>query len=77
MSIKELADYCGTSVEMMERHYADWMEAETAAELAARGGTPTPSVTIVHAGSNALLSLEPGSATRGAGRRVLRPPSSP
>jgi hypothetical protein len=26
---------------MIERHYADWMEPDTAAELAALGGTPT------------------------------------
>jgi integrase len=39
VSIKKLADYCGTSVEMIEKHYADWMEPETAAELAALGGT--------------------------------------
>jgi len=38
ISIKKVADYCGTSVEMIERHYADWMEPETAAELAALGG---------------------------------------
>jgi integrase len=40
VSIKKVADYCGTSVEMIERHYADWMEPETAAELAGLGGTP-------------------------------------
>jgi integrase len=43
VSVKKLADYCGTSVEMIEKHYADWMEPETAAELAALGGTPTRS----------------------------------
>jgi hypothetical protein len=47
VSIKKLADYCGTSVEMMERNYADWLEPETPAELAGLGGTPTRSVTIV------------------------------
>jgi integrase len=41
VSMKKLADYCGTSVEMIEKHYADWMEPETAAELAGLGGTPT------------------------------------
>jgi integrase len=46
ISIKKLADYCGTSVEMIEKHYADWMEPETAAELAALGGTPTATTTI-------------------------------
>jgi integrase len=40
VSIKKLADYCGTSVEMIEKHYADWMEPETAGELAGLGGTP-------------------------------------
>jgi hypothetical protein len=38
VSMKKLADYCGTSVEMIEKHYADWMEPETAAELAGSVG---------------------------------------
>jgi integrase len=49
ISIKKLADYCGTSVEMIERHYADWMEPETAAELAALGGTPTKTRRVAEA----------------------------
>jgi hypothetical protein len=46
ISIKKLADYCGTSVEMIERHYADWMAPESAAELAALGGTPAATATM-------------------------------
>jgi integrase len=47
VSIKKLADYCGTSVEMIERHYADWMEPETAAELAGLGGAPSVTTRLV------------------------------
>jgi integrase len=49
ISIKKVADYCGTSVEMIEKHYADWMEPETAAELAGLGGTPKQTAKIAEA----------------------------
>jgi integrase len=39
-STKKLADYCGTSVAMIEQHYADWMAPTTPAELAVLGGQP-------------------------------------
>src|SRR5262245_7958382 len=47
--IKKLADYCGTSVAMIEQHYADWMEPKTPAELAALGGQPTTRSRVVEA----------------------------
>lgn len=37
-NIKALADYCGTSVEMIEKHYAGRMPASSAEELAGLGG---------------------------------------
>ena len=46
VSTKKLADYCGTSVGMIETHYAGWMPAESAAELAAMGGTPAATTTV-------------------------------
>jgi integrase len=39
-STKKVADYCGTSVSMIEQHYADWMAPTTPAELAVLGGSP-------------------------------------
>src|SRR5439155_16909061 len=38
VKIKRLADYCGTSVAMMERHYARWMQDDSPEELAGLGG---------------------------------------
>ena len=49
ISTKKLADYCGTSVDMIEKHYADWLEPETATELAGLGGTPTLTQQIAEA----------------------------
>jgi hypothetical protein len=41
VKIKRLADYCGTSVAMIEKHYARWMAEDTPAEIAGLGGTAT------------------------------------
>src|SRR5262245_39511344 len=37
-NIKRLADYCGTSVEMIERHYAGYLRDETPEEMLRLGG---------------------------------------
>jgi hypothetical protein len=43
VKLKRLADYCGTSIEMIEKHYAKWMGDDRPEELAALGGSaPTP-----------------------------------
>jgi len=39
VNIKRVADYCGTSVAMVEKHYARWMADDTPEEVAALGGT--------------------------------------
>src|SRR5262245_4493436 len=39
--IKRLADYCGTSVEMIERHYAGYLRDETPEEMLRLGGQPS------------------------------------
>jgi hypothetical protein len=39
--IKRLADYCGTSVEMIERHYAGYLRDETPDEILRLGGQPS------------------------------------
>jgi len=41
VNIKRLADYCGTSIAMIERHYARWMGDDTPEEIATLGGSPT------------------------------------
>ena len=45
-NIKWLADYCGTSVEMIERHYAKYLGGDGDQQLAKLGGgeaaSPTP-----------------------------------
>src|SRR5262249_27616470 len=40
-NIKRLADYCGTSVEMIERHYAGYLRDETPEEMLRLGGQPS------------------------------------
>src|SRR4029450_10850544 len=40
-NIKRLADYCGTSVEMIERHYAGYLRDETPEEILRLGGQPS------------------------------------
>jgi integrase len=48
LKLKKLADYCGTSIEMIEKHYGKWMDDESADELATLGGSapsaPKPAV---------------------------------
>ena len=34
VNLKWLADYCGTSVEMIERHYAKWLGGDDGVQLA-------------------------------------------
>jgi len=47
VKLKALADYCGTSMEMIERHYAGWMPPTQPAELAALGGTAPAPIRVV------------------------------
>ncbi len=47
VKLKALADYCGTSMEMIERHYAAWMPPTQPAELAALGGTAPAPIRVV------------------------------
>jgi hypothetical protein len=45
-NIKRLADYCGTSVEMIERHYAGYIRDEIPEEILRLGGKPSASVDV-------------------------------
>ena len=42
VKIKRLADYCGTSVAMIEKHYARWMAEDTPEEIGGLGGLVSP-----------------------------------
>ena len=50
VKLKKLADYCGTSIEMIEKHYGKWMDDDRPEELAALGGaapaSPKPAVVV-------------------------------
>jgi hypothetical protein len=45
VNIKWLAEYCGTSVAMIERHYGRYIRNDAAEQLARMVGTVTPTVT--------------------------------
>jgi hypothetical protein len=49
VSVKKLADYCGTSMAMIDAHYSALLEPETADELAVLGGTTKRVATIAEA----------------------------
>ena len=83
VKIKRLADYCGTSVAMIEKHYARWMAEDTPEEIGGLGGlvspvldAPTPAVAV--AGDEPDPSPSGGSRRRRAGTQAgtLRADSS-
>jgi ribosomal protein S12 len=45
VNIKWLAEYCGTSVAMIEKHYGKYIRSDAAEQLAKLAGTVTPTVT--------------------------------
>lgn len=45
MNIKWLAEYCGTSVATIERHYGKYVKSNAAEQLERLAGTVTPTVT--------------------------------
>jgi integrase len=60
-NIKRLADYCGTSVEMIERHYAGYLRDETPEEILRLGGQPSaPTNTPHHTPSPPAPSVKTG-----------------
>jgi hypothetical protein len=46
VNIKWLAEYCGTSVETIERHYGKYIKSDAAEQLERLAGTVTPTVTL-------------------------------
>ena len=71
-NIKRLADYCGTSVEMIERHYAGYLRDETPEEILRLGGQPSaPSNTPHHTPSPSAPSVKTGTLP-GTFRRARR-----
>jgi integrase len=71
-NIKRLADYCGTSVEMIERHYAGYLRDETPEEILRLGGQPSaPSNTPHHTPFPPAPSVKTGTLP-GTFRRARR-----
>src|SRR5206468_7841850 len=73
-NLKWLADYCGTSVEMIERHYGKWMGGDDSVQLAkiGEGGetqSPTPER---HGDAIPISGGEPGSGRVVSGTRSRR-----
>ncbi len=68
LNLKWLADYCGTSVEMIERHYGRFMNADSGqlAILAGRGGSGGPS------GERQPMAATAGRSTRPARDSALK-----
>jgi hypothetical protein len=58
VKLKRLADYCGTSIEMIENHYAKWMGDDRPEELAALGGS-APRAGDVGARGGRAADIEP------------------
>ena len=73
-NIKRLADYCGTSVEMIERHYAGYLRDETPEEMLRLGGQPSvPSTAPPHTPAAATPGVKTGTLP-GTFRRVRQSP---
>jgi integrase len=71
-NIKRLADYCGTSVEMIERHYAGYLRDETPEEILRLGGQPSePSNAPHHTPAAPAPSIKTGTLP-GTFRRARR-----
>ena len=72
-NIKWLADYCGTSVEMIERHYAKHLGGDGDKQLAKLGGGEAASPTTHRHGDAVPISgAKPGSARVVSGIRDRR-----
>ncbi len=73
-NLKWLADYCGTSVDMIERHYGKWMGGDDRAQLAKIGeGGQAPSTIARDDGDVVpILRAKPGSARVVSGKRGRR-----
>jgi hypothetical protein len=70
--IKRLADYCGMSVEMIERHYAGYLRDETPEEILRLGGQPSePSNAPHHTPAAPASSIKTGTLP-GTFRRARR-----